>query len=176
PSVAFTLRNLILVVRKEVIHAAGVNVDLLAQMLDRHRAALDMPAGESTAPRAIPGHIAARLGQLPKRKVLGVAPVEIGYILDPAEHALELITRELAVAGEAPHVEEHVPTGRVCQFFTLEPLHDPDHIGDMVSGFWEDVCRQNIQLPLILVERSGVESRDLGRGLALLAGLGNQLV
>ena len=41
---AGTLRKFVLVVRKHQIDAAAMNVELLAEMLPRHRRALDMPA------------------------------------------------------------------------------------------------------------------------------------
>ena len=67
--IAFALRDLVFVMRKDQIDAARVNVDLLAQVLERHGAAFDVPAGEAIAPRAGPLHHAARLGRLPQREV-----------------------------------------------------------------------------------------------------------
>src|ERR1700726_4813712 len=40
----FALRNLVLVVREDVVDAAGVNVEALAQVLHAHGGALDVPA------------------------------------------------------------------------------------------------------------------------------------
>jgi hypothetical protein len=47
---AFALRDLGFVMRKDVIDAAAVDVDLIAQQHHRHRAALDVPAGTAGPP------------------------------------------------------------------------------------------------------------------------------
>ena len=48
------LRNLVFVVRKHQVFAARVQVEALAQVLHRHRRALDVPAGPAAADRAYP--------------------------------------------------------------------------------------------------------------------------
>ena len=49
---ALGLRALVLVVREDEIEAAAVHVEAVAQVLARHRRALDVPAGPPVAPRA----------------------------------------------------------------------------------------------------------------------------
>ena len=51
---AGALGDLVFVMREDQIVAAAVNVDAAAQMLGRHRRALDMPAGASATPGAVP--------------------------------------------------------------------------------------------------------------------------
>ena len=56
--------------RKNIIHAAAMNIQLGAQQLRRHRAALDMPARPPLAPRAFPFYIAIRfIPRFPKREI-----------------------------------------------------------------------------------------------------------
>ena len=47
---ALRLRDLVLVVGKLVVDPAGVDVDVLAQVLEAHRRALDVPPGKAWAP------------------------------------------------------------------------------------------------------------------------------
>src|SRR5262245_11006077 len=50
----FCLRNLCLVMRKDVVYAAAMDVELVPQKLRRHRTALDMPTRTSSPPRTFP--------------------------------------------------------------------------------------------------------------------------
>jgi hypothetical protein len=47
----FGLRDLILVVRKDVVDAAGVEIETLTQVPRAHRRTLDVPPRKTTAPR-----------------------------------------------------------------------------------------------------------------------------
>src|SRR5471032_1160334 len=74
----FRLGNLRFVMRENVIHAAAMNIELLAKNLRGHRAALDVPAGTTAAPRTFPANRAVRLvPRFPKRKVADVFLVVI---------------------------------------------------------------------------------------------------
>jgi len=44
--------------RENVVHAAAVNVDLIAEQRGGHRAALDVPPGTAAAPWTLPADIA----------------------------------------------------------------------------------------------------------------------
>ena len=64
------LGDLVLVVRKDVVHAAGVDVEALAEVPHAHRGALDVPAGPAPAPRRVPADVAVLLvPRLPQREV-----------------------------------------------------------------------------------------------------------
>src|SRR5207244_8036416 len=67
---AFALRDLRLMVRKDIVYTAAMDVDLIAEERGRHRAALDVPAGTSRSPLRIPFHIAIFfVPRLPKCEV-----------------------------------------------------------------------------------------------------------
>src|SRR6266513_5831510 len=55
---AFALRDLRFVMRENIIDAASMNIDLVAEQRRRHRAAFDVPAGPAWSPWRIPLHIA----------------------------------------------------------------------------------------------------------------------
>ena len=48
---SFGLRDLVLVVREDVVDTAGVQVEALAEVLRAHRRTLDMPARKPATPR-----------------------------------------------------------------------------------------------------------------------------
>ena len=70
---SLALRNFVFVVRKDVVHATGMEVDLPPEIARDHRRALDVPAGEAVAPGAGPLEHAARLSGLPQGEVALVA-------------------------------------------------------------------------------------------------------
>src|SRR5678816_4380581 len=67
---AFALRDLRLVVRKDVVYATAMNIQLRTEQRRRHRAALDVPARSPRSPRRIPFHVTiALVPGLPEREV-----------------------------------------------------------------------------------------------------------
>ena len=70
---AFGLRDLRLVVWEDVVGAAGVDVEALAEQRHGHGRALDVPAGESVAPRARPDLQTVLARRLPQREIARVA-------------------------------------------------------------------------------------------------------
>src|SRR5579885_3472330 len=105
---ALALRDLVLVVRKDIIHATCMDIEMLAQVLHRHRAALDMPAGEATAPGTFPGHLAARFSGFPERKILWIVLLRILALAHTLQHVLKLIARELSIRREALDIKVNI--------------------------------------------------------------------
>src|SRR5262249_19071996 len=69
---AFGLRNLVLVMRKNEVNAARVNVDRWrVQQSERHRRALDVPARTPGTEAEVPPRL-TRLRRLPQNEVAGV--------------------------------------------------------------------------------------------------------
>src|ERR1700694_4459872 len=66
---SLALRDLSFVVGKDVVGAAGVDVELIAQQRHRHRRALNVPAWEPGAPRARPDLQPVFAGRLPEREI-----------------------------------------------------------------------------------------------------------
>src|SRR5271169_1222883 len=54
----------------DVIDAAGVDVDSLAEIFHRHRGALDMPSRVAASPRAVPLHQMVGLAEHPQREIM----------------------------------------------------------------------------------------------------------
>src|SRR5258705_8689355 len=66
---AFALRNLVFVMRKDQIDAAGMNVEGLSQVLHRHRRALNVPAGTTAPNFCVPGGFCFCSRFLPECKI-----------------------------------------------------------------------------------------------------------
>ena len=70
PVHAFALRDLRFVMRKNIVDAAAVNIDLLAEERGCHRTALDVPAGPARDPMDFPSHFAVLfIPRFPKREI-----------------------------------------------------------------------------------------------------------
>src|SRR5262249_57330343 len=65
------LRDLVGVVNRDVVLAAAMDVEEVAEIFLRHGRALDVPARETLAPGTVPLHLPllARGGELPQRAV-----------------------------------------------------------------------------------------------------------
>ena len=86
-------------VRENVIDAAAVDIDLIAEQRRGHRAAFDVPAGTAAAPWTFPPHIAIFfVPRFPKRKIADVFFV-VFIVLHPAGRLQlrEIEMRELSV-------------------------------------------------------------------------------
>src|SRR5213076_3453254 len=96
---ALALGDLVLVVRKDVVHRAGMDVEVLAQIFHAHRGALDVPAGPPLSPRRGPRRL-ARLGRLPQREVPDVflLVLVVGDAL-AAPSSVEVDPGELSIPG-----------------------------------------------------------------------------
>src|SRR5689334_25173533 len=100
---AFTLRDLILVMREDEIDAACVNVERLTKILHRHRRAFDMPAGTAATDRSVPRRLALVGWIFPEREVARVfllVLVSVDSIARAGDVTREVDLRELAVLGK----------------------------------------------------------------------------
>ena len=166
------LRDLVLVVREDVVDAAGVDVEPLAEVFEGHRRALEVPAREALAPARRPLEGALFAGGLPQREVGRVALVVLDVARGPVAgpEVVERVARELPVVLERPDlVVEVVVVGAVGVAGILEPLGEVEHLGDVLGRAREDVGGEDVDERLVGVERGLVCGRDLGRRLVLQA-------
>ena len=92
----YRLGNLALVVGEEQVHAAAVDVELLAQILGAHGRALEVPAGEAVAPGRRPAHDVLGGCLFPEGEVEAVVllalPVELA---GSVEQVVDVAARQL---------------------------------------------------------------------------------
>ena len=127
---ALALRDLVFVMRKNQIDAAGVNIDRrFAQQAQRHRRTLDVPAGAASGHagvRKLPRRLAVAL-PLPQDEVAGVfLRVVVGIDARARLHALGVETRQLSITGERRDLEVDRPVAAVGVSVGVERR---DHLG-----------------------------------------------
>ncbi len=171
---------LVLVVREAQVDATAVDVEGRAEVLRRHRGALDVPAGTARTPWRGPGGRLGLglLGALPQREVARVAlATRIG--VGRGLHVVEALTRQLAVGRPRAHVEVDVPGAVLADVGVAardERLDQLDHLGDGAGRAGFVRRRQHVD--------GGERGRQLGvhrvgevvPGPVLLGGLGEDLV
>ena len=176
----FALCNLIFMVRKDEILAARVNVDSLAQMLARHGAALNMPAGAAGAVGAVPIGLAG-LCRLPHGKICRVLlQIVLQCMAQAAVTAFQLIqiqVRELAIFLKLARTEINIAVfGHIAVAFPDNIRHDGEYLFNMLGGARTHGGRQHIQALAVLQEFRLIAAGHLLHGDALLVGLCDELV
>ncbi len=180
PDRGLGLRALVLVVREAQVDAAGVHVERLAEVVQRHRRALDVPAREARPPRGVPHHLPLRSGRLPQRPV-GVEALARGELRRVGAMAgaqvLEPVAGDRAVRRERPRVEVDGAVGPDVGVALVDERRDEvDHELDALRRARVGVGGADVEGGAVVVELRLVEPRDLERVLALLAGGEQHLV
>ena len=170
----FGLGDLIGVVGEGVVHAAAVEVQVLAVVLEGDAGALDVPAGVAHAPGGVPLEglvLELGLGE-PEDEVVLVALVGVLLHALPDAHGqvLLVVVVEDIVAGELGGVEVDVAPGQIGVVLLDEGGDDLDIVVDAVGGGLHHVGGLDVQLLAVLEEGVGVELGDLHDGLVLPLG------
>ncbi len=151
---AARLRDFVLVVRKHEIDAAAVDVERLAQVLPRHRRALDVPArppGRCDAAGRGPRRL-ARLRWLPQHEIPGIALVGRDLDARARDQLVERALGKLAVVRHGGHAEQHVLLGDVGVARSDETLDQRLHLFDMLGRARLDRGRQAAERGHVLVK------------------------
>src|SRR2546427_7804030 len=164
---ALGLRDLVFVVREDVVDAAGMQVEALAEVFRAHGRTLDVPSREAGSPRRRPRERPARLGLLPEREVDRIALRRIHLAAHALLQRLADVSGELPVAGKALHREVDGAVDLVREPIRYELLDDRDHLGHVVGGAREVRSGKDPKAPLILMEGLLIELRDFLWRLAL---------
>ena len=163
------LGYLAFVMREDVVHAAGVQVELAPQILDGHGGTFYVPAGESISPGAAPLDHPSRLGGFPQREIARVALERVGFHANRLQQLrLVDVAGQLAVFGELRYREIDVAVRLVGVSSLYQRLDYLYHLGDVVGGFGELLGGADPQLFLVGAESPGVEIGDFGGGSAFL--------
>ena len=96
--------------REAEVEPAAVQLERRAQVLVRHRRALDVPAGPAPAPRRLPPRVLLRLVRLPEREV-PLLLLQVARLL--RDHVVELGAGEPPVLRERGNAEVDVAAGLV---------------------------------------------------------------
>ena len=173
------LRNLVLMMRKEIVDAARMQVERLAQILHGHRRTLDVPAGTPPAPRRIPSdRTVRRLPRLPQGKVPDVLLVVlVRRAAEPGLLVVKVDVRELAVARKLPDLEIDRTVFALVRDALLHQLRDErNHLGNVVRRRGIDLRRLDVELLKVSEERVLVRFRERGQRHTLRVRPANRLV
>src|SRR5690606_15624865 len=129
------------------------------QVRFRHGRALDVPAGPTAAPGAVPaGQV--RGGRLPQHEVARVALVWGNLDARAGQHLLGGAARQLPVAGEGGDVEQNVAFGLVRMATVDQPLAHRDDPVDVPGGIGDDIGGVGAQPRHVLVVGLGIPAGD----------------
>lgn len=133
---AFALGEFVLVVREHEIEAAAVDVDRVAEDLLAHGGALNVPAGPTLTPGAVPGRF-TRFGAFPQGEVgRGFFPAH-RFCPCASEHFFETAAAQLAVIFVFGAAEVDIAVERVGVTLFDQFADHVEHIANMVSGVRE---------------------------------------
>src|SRR5204863_5549372 len=109
------LSDLVLVVRKDQVVAAAVDLEHTPEVLLRHRRALDVPPGPARPPRRLPNRVLALLVRLPEGEVARVLfeLVALGLLGRVVQRVLVIAPGSAAVLGAGGATEVDVAAGRL---------------------------------------------------------------
>ena len=150
------LGDFVFVVREDVVHPAGVEVEAFAEQLHAHGGTFDVPARTSPAPRRIPDHIAV-FGYVgfPEGEVGGV--VFVVFILIDARaglHALAVEPGEFSIGWKlVDGIVDGAVVGLVGVALLEKRFDEGDHFGDVVGGGGIVLGRFDVELGEV-VEKS----------------------
>ena len=157
-----SLCNLTFVVREHEVHAAAVNVEMLAEVLASHGSTFAVPTRETVAPRRWPAHDVLRRCLFPEGEVGLVAlfahAVEFAAGIDDV---VEVASRQHAVAVVLIvffNIEIHAAVAFVGIAIVENFLHELLLLDDVASGVRFDAWWQHIEL---------VHSRMVAVGIVL---------
>ena len=124
---AFALRDLVLVMGEDQIHAAAVDVQRLAKIGAAHGRAFDVPAGAAASPSTFPPR-QGLVARLPQHEIGRIALVGGDLDARARDHLVVVAAGKRAVAGRRRHVEQHVPLRLVGVAGFDQRLDERDHL------------------------------------------------
>ena len=174
------LRDLVGVMGEHVVDAAAVDVDVFSQIFHGDAGALDVPAGVTDPPRAVPFEgLVLELGfGEPEHEVVLVALVFV--LVHPLAHAdlevLFLEVEELMIGLDLRRVEIDVAARLVGEALFHERLDDADEVVDAAGRGLDEVGPLDVQRLAVGKEGVGVELGELEHRLVLALGAEQHLV
>src|SRR2546430_15562523 len=134
--------------RVDQIGAATVDVDLRTQVLERHRRALDMPAGPAHAPGTFPARF-AKGAYLPEDEIERVLLARVIWICPSLrgqrDHLRPAQPAQATVIGDASHAEIDVTVALVGMALRLQPYDERDDLRDRLAGSGEDIGSEHVE-------------------------------
>ena len=180
PQIALALGDLVGVVRKGVVHAAAVQVEVLPVVLHGDTGALNVPAGIAHAPRGVPlQRLILELGLGEPQHEIVLVPL-VGVLLhalaDAHRQILLVVVVEDIVPRQLAGVKIHVPPRHIGVAGVQQLRDDLDIVVDQSGGGLHHIGTLDVQLLAVGEKRVGVILGDLHDGLVLPLGTLEHLV
>src|SRR3989338_4284618 len=155
PRRRFRLRDLVVVMNRNVLDAARVDVDLPAEDRAYHGGAFYVPAGEAGTPWTLPADLFLR-GRFPKQKIC-----RMPFILRSDARArfqpIQLYVSEFAVIGKLRRVEINVALHGIRISFFLEGFDHCNLRGNVIRSARKSYAIGfDIQFAYVLKEKIGI--------------------
>src|ERR1700730_11834783 len=165
------LCDLVLVVGKDVVDAAGMDVEALAQVLHAHGGALDVPAGAPNAERRLP-RLLTRLARLPQHEVARLV-LAIVVDIDAGAGLQSRVVKvsELAVPWKGGDSEIGRAVRDIGVAFLAEQVDQRDHFEDVFRGSRVVLSTFDAQRIEVIEKRLDVFLGELVDRLAVLGRL-----
>lgn len=157
------------------IHAAAMDIEGLAQMLDRHCGAFDVPPGAACTPWTGPGRL-AWLAAFPQGKIHRMPFALINIHACPGLKIFQLALREAPVRWIHVDLKVDVSVDGIGQPLFDQRVRDLDDLLDMLGGLRFLRCPHNSQLTHIFIVGIDVLARNRVTGDTLLVRPLNNLV
>ena len=130
----FRLRDFVLMMRKDQVDAARVDIQRLAQILNGHHGAFDVPAGPAAADLLVPENFAL-LGRFPQREIARVRLFVLVHVDARAgADAAEIVVRQLAIFRKRGDAEVDGAVARVSVAARREALDGLRHFVNVLGG------------------------------------------
>ncbi len=164
------LRNFVFVVNGDMIHAAGVYVEHVAEIHFAHSRTFYMPAGISRSPRTVPLHNVFLGGFFPNGKVCRVAFFAVHFNARAGLLFVKLNARKFAVVVGFGYIEIYAVGSFVSKPFFDEPFYKVEHDIYMLGSSRRKLGFFDIEFFKVVKEHAFVKSRYFVRAFFLFAG------
>ena len=171
PQIGLALGNLVGVMREDIVHAAAVDVHVLAQMLHGDAGALDVPAGIPQPPGALPLQLLILelgLGE-PQHEIrlVPLVPILVHIVPHAHQQLLLAVVGEHIILFQFGGVKVDVPAALIGEALLQEPLYHVDELRNAVGGRLHHVRCLDVQVCAVGEKSVRVELRNLHHRLVL---------
>ena len=132
------LSNLILVMRKDKIVAAGMNIEIFTEMFAAHSRAFDVPAGSAVAPFAFPGRLSF-FCFFPEGKVERIFFLLINFNPRARFQIIYIFPAQLSIAVKFGYIKKYITINVVSVPFFFKCFNHLQNVIHMV-------CRSRIDV------------------------------
>ena len=170
------LRDLVLMMRKDQVTPAGMNINRVAlKFVHAHAGTFNMPSRAAFAPRARPGFLVL-FCFFPKSKIQRIA--FFGVLLNAGrfDHLIDALPGELSVTFKLPDAIIHIPVGLVGKIFFDKLLDKSNNLRNILRRPRLDVGLRHPEILKVALIRLDVLADNLIKRLLELLGLIDDLV